>query len=72
MPYQERKLPSGKYQVKGPSGVHAKGTTKEKADAQIRFLQGVEHGMVPNKMKKSAKGSGVFTPSELSQGYRKV
>lgn len=49
MPYKETKLPSGKYQVKGPSGVHAKGTTKKKADAQIRLMQGVEHGMVPRK-----------------------
>ena len=47
MPYQERKTKSGGYSVRGPGGVHAKNTTKAKADAQIRLLRGVEHGMVP-------------------------
>jgi hypothetical protein len=49
MPYNEKKLPSGKYRVTGPSGVHAKGTTKKKADAQMRLLRGIEHGMVPKR-----------------------
>ena len=43
MPYTETKLKSGKVRVAGPSGVHAKGTTKAKADAQVRLLQGIEH-----------------------------
>ena len=47
MPYQMSKLKSGKYQIKGPSGVHAKGTSKAKADAQMRLLQGIEHGWKP-------------------------
>lgn len=37
----------GKYQVKTPRGVHAKGTTKEKAEAQARLLRAVEHGWIP-------------------------
>jgi hypothetical protein len=69
MPYKEKKLPSGKYQVKSPSGVHAKGTTKVKADAQMRLLRGIEHGMVP---RKSVKGSAPFTADEICQGYRKI
>ncbi len=70
MPYKLKKVDG--YQVKGPSGVHAKNTTKGKAEAQIRLLQGVEHRMIPNKMKKSTKGSPAFSKSELAQGYRKV
>ena len=29
--------------------VHARHTTKEKAEAQVRLLRGVEHGMVPRR-----------------------
>ena len=27
--------------------IHAKHTTKAKAQAQVRLLQGIEHGMIP-------------------------
>jgi hypothetical protein len=43
MPYTKKKLPSGKYRVSGPSGVHAKGTTKAKAEGQIRIMEAAEH-----------------------------
>lgn len=43
MPYTETKLKSGKVKVTGPSGVHAKGTSKANADAQVRLLRGIEH-----------------------------
>lgn len=33
----------GKYQVRTPSGVKAKGTTKAKAKAQQRLLNAIEH-----------------------------
>lgn len=73
MPYTMTKKKSGKYSVSGPSGVHAKGTTKAKAEAQMRLLRGIEHGMVPKKMmKKSVHGSGAFTDAEICQGYRKM
>jgi hypothetical protein len=29
--------------------VHARHTSKGKAEAQVRFLQGLEHGMVPRR-----------------------
>ena len=35
------------YRVSTPGGVKAKHTTKEKAEAQRRLLQGVEHGWKP-------------------------
>ena len=39
MPYKMRKTKGGKYRVTGPSGVHAKGTSKAKAKAQIRIME---------------------------------
>ena len=38
-----------KYEVRTPSGVHAKGTTKAKAEAQQRLLNAVDHGWKPTK-----------------------
>ena len=35
------------YRVSTPGGVKAKHTTKKKAEAQRRLLQGVEHGWKP-------------------------
>lgn len=37
----------GGYSVRTPNGVKAKHTTKAKAQAQKRLLQGVEHGWKP-------------------------
>ena len=48
MHYKETKLKSGKYRVASPNSVHAKGTTKAKADSQMRLLRGVEHGWTPD------------------------
>lgn len=42
----------GKYQVKTPGGVKAKGTTKEKAKKQAKLLNAIDHGFVPKKAKK--------------------
>jgi hypothetical protein len=52
MPVKEKRLPSGKYRVSTPSNVHAKATTKKKADAQARLLRGVEHGWKPSGKKR--------------------
>lgn len=43
MPYKVRKKDDDKYEVRSPSGVRAKGTTKKKAEAQVRLLQAIEH-----------------------------
>lgn len=43
MPYTIRKK-GGKYEVRSPHGVKAKGTSKAKAKAQVRLLQAKEHG----------------------------
>jgi len=48
----------GKFKVETPGGVKAKRTTKKKAEAQRRLLQGVEHGWVPTGAKARAKRKG--------------
>ncbi len=71
MPYKMKKVDG--YKVTGPSGTHAKKTTKGKAEAQMRLLRGIEHGMVPRaQRRRSTKGSKPFTDAELTQGYRKL
>ena len=53
MPVRIRKVNG--FQVKTPGGTKAKHTTKKKAEAQKRLLQGVEHGMVVRGSKAKKK-----------------
>lgn len=46
-PVTVRRLASGKFRVRGPRGVHAKGTTKTRATRQARLIRAVEHGWKP-------------------------
>ena len=46
MPAKIKKVGSG-YQVKTPNAVHAKHTTKAKAEAQARLLNAIDHGWKP-------------------------
>ena len=52
MPYKITKLKSGKFQVKNidKNKIIAKGTTKQKAENQVKFLQ-----MIDSKKKSIAK-----------------
>lgn len=58
MPAKVKKITAGKkkgkYKVETPGGVKAKSTTKEKAEAQRRLLEGVERGWKPTGKKKKA------------------
>ncbi len=54
MPVTVTKLPGGGARVSTPNMVHAKHTTMEKAMAQKRLLNAVEHGWKPGK--KPMKG----------------
>lgn len=49
MPAKKIKKVDGTFEVLTPNAVHAKGTTEEKANAQIRLLNAVDHGWVPGK-----------------------
>lgn len=46
MPAKVTKV-DGKFQVRTPKGIHAKGTSKIKAEGQRRLLEGLEHGWKP-------------------------
>jgi hypothetical protein len=46
------KLPSGKVQVRGPHGIHSKGTSMEKAKSQVRLLNAIDHGFKPTGQRK--------------------
>lgn len=41
------------YEVRTPSGVKAKSTTHQKAQAQASLLRGIEHGFKPTGKKKA-------------------
>lgn len=50
MPYAIRKRGSRYEVVNTATGrVHAKHTSKKKAEAQVRLLRGIEHGMTPRR-----------------------
>jgi len=54
MPVKIKKVKGG-YQVRTPNEIHAKHTTKEKAEAQERLLNAVEHGFKPTGKPASKK-----------------
>lgn len=54
----------GKYTVKAPGGVKAKGTTLRNAKRQKRLLQAIDHGWEPDKKKKKK-------PSFLKELFKK-
>ena len=53
MPVKISKTKGGKYSVRTPGGVKAKGTTKEKAVKQERLLNAIEHN--PNFTPRNKK-----------------
>ena len=57
MPAHLRKLPGKNlYRVKDAEGrIHSYGTTKKRAKAQVRLLNGVAHGMVAKPHKCTSK-----------------
>ena len=56
MPVKITRVDGNRYKVSTPSQVHAKGTTKAKAEAQANLLRGVEHGWKPTGKKVKKKG----------------
>ena len=51
MPATVRKVKGG-FRVSTPNAVHAKRTTKKKAEGQKRLLNAVDHGWKPTRGKK--------------------
>lgn len=60
MPYEVRKHGSG-YEVinKDTGEVHARHTTKAKAEAQVRLLEGVDHSWQPDYSRTMRDGTEV-------------
>jgi hypothetical protein len=55
MPVKIEKLPGGGARVSTPNMVHAKHTTFQKAMAQKRLLNAVEHGWAPGRRNSTVK-----------------
>lgn len=51
MPAKVEKV-GGRYQVRTPNGLKARGTSKEKAQKQVRLLEAIDHGWKPKKRGK--------------------
>ena len=56
MPEKLTKNADGTYKVTGPHGTHAKHSTKENAEAQMRLLNAIDHGFVPGKSRQGHLG----------------
>jgi hypothetical protein len=54
MPTKVKKVKGG-YQVSTPNQVHAKKTTKAKAQKQANLLRGIEHGWVQTGKKSKSR-----------------
>ena len=54
MPYGVKKVDGHQVRNTETGKVHAKGTSKAKAEAQVRLLHGVKHGMKPRTTKQVA------------------
>ena len=48
MPYRITKVKGG-FRVSTPHGTKARSTSRKKAEAQVRLLRGVKHGMKPRR-----------------------
>lgn len=49
MPAVKIRLPNGKFRVVTPNGIHAKETSEENANRQVRLLNAIDHGFRPKK-----------------------
>ncbi len=64
MPYETRKVKGGVKVVNKATGkVHAKASTPENAAAQVRLLQGAEHGWKPTGAKATVHTAKPEKPS---------
>jgi len=52
VPVRVAKTSKGRYSVRTPGGVKAKGTTKKKAEGQKRLLNAIDRGWRPTRRKK--------------------
>ncbi|MCL5667323.1 MAG: hypothetical protein M1383_06160 [Patescibacteria group bacterium] len=55
MPATVNKNSKGGYTVRTPNGVHAKNTTKAKAEKQAKLLNAIDHGFKPGEKPMHSK-----------------
>jgi len=55
MPVKIKRTKTGRYVVRTPGGVKAKGTTKKKAQKRANLLRAVDHGWKPADQKAGKK-----------------
>ena len=76
MPYAVEKTSAGDFEVRNveTGKAHAKHTTRAKAEAQVRLLRGIEHGMVPmgqrEPVESRAVDKGHFQSGEVHPDMR--
>ena len=71
MPYAILSAKGGFKVVNTATGkVHAAHTTREKAEAQVRLLRGVEHGMVPRGRPEMREEPRSRSPSDVAKRRR--
>lgn len=66
--------------MRTPNGVHAKRTTKAKAQAQVRLLNAIDHGWKPTGGHKKYKGGRTgdgdlgycHSPEEMLRQHRRM
>lgn len=59
------KKKGGKFEVRTPGGVKAKGTTKDKAKAQQRLLNAIDRGFQPTGL------AGVAERAKMKRGKKR-
>jgi hypothetical protein len=55
MPVRVSRVKGGRYSVRTPGGVKSRGTTKRKAESQVRLLRAVDHGFVPRRRRRRSR-----------------
>lgn len=67
MPVSVRKIGPNQYQVRTPSGVRAKNTTKSKARKQAKLLRAIDHGWQPTGHKLARENALRLVRRALNQ-----
>jgi len=73
MPAKMKKVDG--YQVSTPNQVHAKNTSKKKAQRQVNLLNAIDHGWHPTgakarDLRKSTKSSPPATAEDFARGFK--
>jgi hypothetical protein len=68
MPVTMKNIPGGQVQVSTPGGIKAKATSFQKAMAQKRLLNAVEHGWTPGRRRSTVPKMPMKPPKGMPKG----